>query len=402
MKIRLFKFIKETILYPKVLSNQTLGQSLQFVLDMLALTNNEYWRNEAKALSDFLITRQNQDGGFGIGYNWFGAGKKHKAKSSTAPETEELYSLMEYYAFIDRKDSKTRNAIEKGLEWIKKNAYKIDSCCYGIPYDPSATNDIFILNGVSFAVKCISMAFKIGIKNDQKLLELYHGFTNLCFRELERVPFREGKAWKYFYQKSPFVKQLGKWGEIIENHHIGQQLAAHALGYQVFQDKKSFEIVKSVSDYLLSVTREDGLIPYSINIPVHYVDIWGLASCIVGLIESYKCLRNHTLIDTAEKIVNWLFTYAFHEEYFYPTVYENGTPKEITFFPRSDAWVIHSIAHYILFQNQFQKSNFFRLECLTNVYKKIKSHHFVGKEKFAWNLTKKFLTKFSQLIRREK
>lgn len=385
--MRIKSLLKKYLLNPpQVVSMQTLGQTIMLCSNMFRYTNDDYWKIQGKHVSKLLISYQNRDGGFGIGYDWPGGGKWHKKFSSTSPELEELYAIIDYYLVF--RDEDVRQSIEKGINWIRMHSFKTGDDRFSIPYDPTATRDTFINNGVSFSLKCLAAYNGIN-QLDDDLREVYYGYVNFLEGELERSPDYKGRYWRYFHQRSPEKPQT-EWGDIIENHHMGQQLESHCIGEKYLPCENNRKIVEDIAEYL-DFIQTDGIIRYS-NLSRgcldNHIDIWGYASCIKGFVEASRILERKELINNAEQISSWLIANAWNGEYFNPEMNTDRTVLDNHYYPRTDAWVLASISH-LLCEDIDGKDRI--TEICQKGYNRLNSHSFKGEEKFAWDLKRKII-----------
>lgn len=368
-----------------ILSTQTLCQSLQTCVDLHAVTNESFWKDETKYLSKKLCEYQHLDGGFSNGYTWIGAGKEHKAEYSAAPELECIYALQQYYNLSQAQDETIKNHINKGIQWIKKYCFKIDCEKYAIPYDPYVSKDVFINNAVSFTIKPLSEYIKKCYLDD-KAFEIYKGMILFLKDELEKDKNYNGKFWMYFYQDSADVPATDLKRK-LENHHIGMQLAHHCIAQKNIPIPENIEIIKEVATYLCFIQKENGLIPFLSNVPSNIIDVWGFAPCAIGFIEAYDVLKDEKYLRCAKLVIDWIVEHSWNGDYFIPTLSHRGKAIDDNYYPRSDAWVIHSISHYMSYVGYDE--NLYRI--CKKAYQKIKNSEFRGKENHAWNFRKKIV-----------
>lgn len=380
-----------------ILSSQTLYESLLACIDLYELTKDNLWKEESRNLCRLLCDFQQDDGGFDIGYNFrFGEDiKKAKNKESTTPEAIGLYALFRYSDVF--KDPLPDKNIEKGIKWILGNSYRVSENKYAIPYAPDSVKDVHILNGVSFAIAPLAYYCHRN-PGDTRTKEIYDGMILFLKEELEENENYKGMYLRYFYRKGQHFPK-GKRRDKIDNYHIGQQLRYHIAAQNLCPNENNLEIITQLAKYLYGIQKDDGIIYYT-NLPQFLgsaIHVWGFASCIKGFTEAYKFLGEKEYLDAASKIVRWLLKYSWNGKYFYPVLSDSGEIVDNNFYPRSDAWVIHSIAHYLKIKGLDRKL----YEIGKDDFLKIKDAHFRGKENHALTTKKIIYNKLTYLLKRE-
>lgn len=395
--------LKNELLYfvnkpaPDILSSQTLYELLLGCLEIYRITGEKNWLEESKDLADLITTTQNYDGGFNIGYDFiFGKNmKKKNKKESTTPEVLSLFALKEYFDVTG--DRSVIPAIEKGKEWILNNIVSLGEGEYGVPYAPSTSKEIHITNATSFAAGTLALFTK-----EVSLAPKYIiGMNKYMRNQLEQK--EKGSYWRYFDRySSTFESNPGK--EKIDNYHIAQQLRYHSVSHKFVDSEFSLIIVKEVREYLMDQIDENGWISYIVSDKgeSQKIDLWGYASVLKGLVESTKILesKNQEVKEKVNKIFENIYKYSWNGEHFNPIIFKNGKSYDKRFYPRSDAWVFHSIIKSYDFLSDSNKR--LVLEISGKNYQKIKKSKFRGFENHAVSNRKLVFSKLVSLIRQVK
>ncbi|QHA93678.1 hypothetical protein [Bacillus sp. N1-1] len=373
-----------------ILSSQTLYESLLFCLDMYNLTLEEAWFVEAKVIAKMISENQNPDGGFDIGYNFiFGNNLSKKTmKESTTPEILSLYALVKYQKVTG--DKSFEEAIEKATSWVIEHSYRYKGDFYVIPYAPLTYKEVHITNGVSFTIGAISELIDL----NPQVVEVLDGMINFMHSELEEA--EKGSYWRYFHRESSsYTNNIAK--DKVDNFHIAQQLRYHCVAQCNYPNKKNLEIINRVTTYLLNSIDNEGWIPYVIkgDKMTDKVDIWGYASVLKGLVEASEFIDNKDIMHKVEKIKNNILEFSWNGEYFNPIILKGGKPFDKRFYPRSDAWVIHSLSRYML--KEGFSEDLFKI-CERN-YKLIRSNGFRGKENHTITKRKLFFAKLVSILK---
>jgi len=381
-----------------IYSSQTLYECLFFLIE-----TESY--NDAFVLADLIVDSQLDDGGFDIGYDFlFGKGlTKTYDKEGTTPEILSITALSllvhKCKGFLTKEQFKRyQAAIVKGVNWLLENQLTIETNKSAIPYAPHSFEYVHITNATSFAISAIALSYSLvndGLKND--LQELYGKLNKFMLDELVGTSYT-AKFWPYFYQNgSEFEKQY--INDKVDNYHIAQQLYFHIIADEFLPCSHNKLIINSVSEYLYSCIDDGGFIPYTIRSgkATSKVDVWGYSSVIMALAKASKYLDKPQYMIAALSANNYLFKYCKASDYFLPIV-DNNTrkPFDINFYPRSDAWVIHSVS--VL--NNLSDISQSHIEFCRLVYDKIKSNKFRGLENHTYSLRKKFFVKLLRLVKR--
>lgn len=362
MKNKIIKYINSP--ESNILSSQTMYESLMANIKMYDVLKDLNFKKEAIKIGHKLISYQNEDGGFDIGYNFiFGHNivKKLK-KESTTPELVSLFSLIELSKILDltQKDEIHLNeeiikSCKKTIDWIEKHIVNFD---YGsaIPYAPLTTNNIHITNGVSFTIGALANYISHFEPENSKLKNILLNMNKFMLENLEKS--NSGSYWPYFWQASPYINENPRKSK-IDNFHIGQQLRYHAFSFKKYEDEYNKQIIESVTKYLLNEIEDDGTLSYVIVNGKHSgtINSWGYSSVIKGLIESSDLgySDKKQINEKVSIMVNVLIDRFWSGEHFYPIIEKKSFKKiDSNFYPRSDAWVAHSLS-YVLKYNKLEK-----------------------------------------------
>lgn len=391
IKESIIKYVNKPV--DNILSSQTLYESLLTVLDLYEITSDIYWKNEAKKIVDLIIETQLSDGGFDIGYDFMFGKNLHKSKhkESTTPEVLSIYALYRYgelFGFEDVSDS-----IDIGVKWILDNVIKISDTKFAIPYAPLTYSKVHITNGVSFALSVLAYYLKFN-KDNHEVKKIYNGMVLFMDEELQKNEY--GFYWPYFYLNGT-KSELLLTNDKIDNYHIGQQLKYHCTAYNNFPTKRNLEIIRKVSTYLTNKITDKGLLAYTEKQGKlsDKIDLWGYSSVVKGLVDAYKITGNKELKVKSEKIIDFIITNSWNGTYFYPILNNDGSVFDGNFYPRSDAWVIHSLAHYI--KNTELNSNI--LDIININYKEIAKNDFCGLENHTLTIRKKIFSNVVSIIK---
>lgn len=385
----------------KVFSSQTVYESLLACMDLYELTDGEFWLENCKHLCKLLIGIQQPDGGFDIGYNFrFGENlAKKRQLESTTPEVIGLYALCKYHDLFDTPSVKPN--IERGLAWILRHSYSIDTDRSAIPYAPNTVSDVHIVNCVSFTLPVLAWYYARNGSNNE-IEKIYRGMILFLSGELESGPNQNGKYWRYFYREGRAFPK-GKLKFKVDNYHIGQQLRYHCVAQKLYPLPENAKVIAEVAQYLRDIQRSDGLIFYYYPREVFgsEIHIWGYASCAKGLIEAYHLLNDQSFLEASRKIIQWVIRSSWNGSYFYPILSEDGRVIDRNFYPRSDAWVVHSIAHFMKLAGIDDNLLNICKQSLSNLRKT----NFTGKENHAYTMRNAFSMKligsFRSFLRRD-
>jgi hypothetical protein len=376
IKSKILLLIEKTLLTKVNVKHcsQTIYQTLLGCLRLWDSTNEVKWKERAKHLCNILMSIQRPDGGFDIGYD-FNFGKLHKKGESTSPELISLMALVEYYKRFGGEDVK--KSADRAVYWIKKNAIKISDGKWAIPYAPHSTKEVMVYNGTSFAASALGIYISVFPNPD--LEAIYHGMINYLHDVLSSFPDQPGKFWYYSDQsrKDLTVEQRNK----IDYYHQMQQVEMHSISQICFNSPVQTDLITLATENVTQKQNDVGIIPYyNFNTDIH---LWGYCSCASGLILAGKVTpkKQEEYNLRAIKILEWILTYSWNGNYFYPIVSEKGVVIDKKFYVRSDAWVFNSFA---LAVNEGINIEKFRIICEES-YRKMESVGFSGIENHASN-----------------
>lgn len=385
-----------------IMSSQTLYEALLTTLDMYEASDNmaekEYWQDESFSIATLIKKSQLPNGGFDLGYNFlFGKGlKKTFEKEATTPEVLSIYALYRFReVYGSEKTMFISECIDRGAEWIFSNVIEVDQK-YAIPYAPHTYKKVHITNGVSFAIGVIAYYLKYN-PDDDKIINVFNGMIEFMYDELEST--ENGAYWPYFYQNgSKSEKEL--INDKVDNYHIAQQLKYHCVAYKLFPTSKNLKIIKLVSEYLYSNIDENMFIPYTRNGSKlsTKIDMWGYTSIIKAFTEVSELLNDDKYAKVSGEIVNKVLNHSWNGKYFYPILDKDFNTFDSNFYPRSDAWVLHSLAHYYKKNSQNKKLN----DVILTGYKSISEVNFIGYENHTLSTRKILFIKLLDGIKRSR
>lgn len=365
-----------------MVSSQTLYESLLGCIDLYEATGDDFWADQSGDIARLIVEHQNPDGGFNIGFQFvFGTDVyKSDPNESTAPELLSLYALYKYQEVFG--DQSFNNAIEKAIRWILRFAYQADEGKYAVPYAPYSVSDAHIVNGTSFALPGLAYYCRNN-PQDKKAAGLVRAMVHFLKDELEPSPDGNGMYFRYFHKGSErFCTEAQQ--EKIDNYHIAQQIRYHIAVQELFPCEDNLFIIDNLLPYLLSRQDADsGVIRYCEDDRSYPRDIhsWGFSSCIKGFSSAYRMTGDEQYKQAAHEVLDWLLLYAFNGDYFYPILQEDGSIADDEFYVRSNAWVFHSLAHYLKYV-QFDQMIY---EICRNTYQMIYGCRFKGYDIKVWN-----------------
>jgi hypothetical protein len=388
--------IKNIIFWPKTcpFSSQTGYEFIFGCLSLYKSTGDQEWLDKALYTAEKLIGNQTLDGGFDIGFNFlFGKGllKKH----GNDPTTPELLSAV---ALADiRKNAGNLDFdhnIDAAYKWALRYIYSIDDKKYAIPYAPLTLDTIHINNSNTFAAACIVFCnLNEDSANTQEYLE---GLIRYIYDAIDKNP--ESKmcgSLKYFSQESS-VNMLDPNKLKIDNCHIGHQLHYHCRIEKKAPNLYNRKIIEFFSNYLLSIADSNGVFEYcnSRKYAPRDVQIWGYASVIQGLVSAYEITNNKELLTLASKIKNFILKYSYNGEYFCPVLDVCGNVLESEYYPRTNAWVFHSLAFY--YQHVDRDPEL--LNIISVLSRKLLEKSLKGSERNMWSYRKLYLLRLRNFL----
>ena len=381
----ILKFINKPV--NNVRSSQTLYEVMLTLLNMNQIYKEQNYQKQIKELSKLIVSTQMPDGGFDIGYNFaFGINMTKKSdRESTTPEVLSIYSLIKYYDLY--KDEEVINSIEKGIKWIINNSYKYMEKYWVIPYAPSSYKEVHITNAISFAVSTLSYymyVFKYNI--NPKIREICDGM--LLYMKDELIVSDNKGYWNYFEKK--LIKKDDYYIK-IDNYHIAQQLYYHMSIQKHYKNSDNDEIVKLVSNYLKNKIKENVAVPYIEIKEKKTKDIhtWGYASILLCALEWKNSEYISNVIDFMKKNI-------IGDNHFFPIIKENGEVVDEGYYPRSDAWILHSLSEYLIYNKNDNK-----IKKIIDIGLELQERNkYSGKENHVYTFRKKYFSKCINIIKK--
>lgn len=388
--------MKKTIL--KVISNiffaplqvrycsQTIYQVLIGCIRLYEATGGMTWFRRAEKVSEILVSIQQSDGGFDIGYE-FNFGLLHKKGESTSPELVGLSALVKFYKIS--KSQSVAEAAHKSARWIKNNAVKIDEDKWMIPYAPITTKEIMVYNGTSFAAGALGEY--LSEFPDKELDTIYRGMINYLKSVMSSDHDSKGKFWFYSDQtrKDLSEKAFNK----IDYYHQMQQVEMHCEAQYVSPDNHQEEMVRLASEHVATKQDNKGRIPYlNQESDIH---LWGFCSCASGFLLAGKINedKNDSYRKNAELIYKWIEKYSWNGNYFYPIISHDDVVVDQRFYVRSDAWVFNSFSLAVKEGVEFDRY----LDICEKSYQTMSDVDFSGIENHASNKKKRY---YSSLLKK--
>lgn len=381
----ILKFINKPV--NNVRSSQTLYEVMFTLLNMNEIYKKQQYKTQIKELSDLIVKTQMSDGGFDIGYNFaFGINMtKRSEKESTTPEVLAIYALIKYYDLY--KDDTVINSIEKGIKWILNNSYKYLDKYWVIPYAPNSYKEIHITNAISFSVSTLAYYMYIFKENtNPRIQEICDGM--LLYMRDELIVNNNKGYWNYFEKK--LIKKDDYYIK-IDNYHIAQQLYYHMQIQKYYRNSDNDEIVKLVSNYLKDKIKENVAVPYIETKEKKTKDIhtWGYVAILLCALE----WKNSKYINN---IISFMKENIIGKDHFFPIVKENGEVIDEEYYPRSDAWVLHSFSEYLLYNK-----NDIKIKRIIDIGLELqKKNQYFGKENHVYTRRKKFFSKCVNTIKK--
>ncbi len=370
MKNTILKFVNKPS--ANILSSQTLYESAFYLMNL-----NQRSESKISEVIDKIVDTQLPDGGFDIGYDFqFGPNlSKSNAKEGTSPELLSLTALGMYTDLYGERET-VIHAIKLAVDWVlARIVYVGDGVA--IPYAPDSFRGIHITNATSFCISALAYALAHADESRKvQIEEVIVGMYKFMHSQLV-IKGNEG-YWPYFYQdaKGEEAKLIN---DKIDNYHIAQQLYHHCLAQKKVPNDFNIETINLVSNYLLKLINDEGYLPYTflkdrVSDKVH---MWGFAALIPAFVEIYLITGNVKAKESALKVANYIMKFSALDEHFSPIILNsNKTIFDSNFYPRSDAWVIHSLS-------ELEKLNMYDdniSDLCGKCYAKIQHQNFLGLE----------------------
>ncbi|WP_111672223.1 hypothetical protein [Algoriphagus litoralis] len=358
--------------------SQTIYQVLIGCIRLYEATNKDIWLKRAHRVCIILVSTQQEDGGFDIGYE-FNFGLLHKKGESTSPELVGLSALVRYYKISGNQIA--AEAAHKAANWIKNNAVKVDQNKWMIPYAPRTINQVMVYNGTSFAVGALGEY--LSVFPDVELDVIYHGMVVYLESVMSSDQHGLGKFWFYSDQMRDDLSEeaLNK----IDYYHQMQQVEAHCESQFVKPTDEQRRIIASASIHVSSKQEDDGKIPYlNKRTDIH---LWGYCSCASGFLLAGKVVEdmNEEFRNRARLIYAWIEKYSWNGKYFFPIVSHRNQIVDNSFYVRSDAWVFNSFA--LAVKENIEYDKYYSICELS--YQAMSAADFSGPENHASNRSKR-------------
>lgn len=381
LKDKILEFVNKPV--DGILSSQTLYEALFANINMyLAYNQNEY-KKRCGDIANLIANTQLTDGGFDIGYNFsFGNNMtKKSSKESTTPEIISLFALLKYYE-IFKKEEIVPN-IKKAVNWIKEKIYKNENNLYVIPYAPCSYKQVHITNAISFTVATLGY-YSYLFKDDT--------VKNICYDMLkylksELIIDKNKGYWNYFEKSLMSQKSYIK----IDNYHIAQQLYYHILLDKYLENEDNKEIINLVTNYLKDKLNTNIAVPYIEIGKKKTTDIhsWGYCSLLL-------CALQWNDKNIISNILEYIMKNMIIGDYFAPIIKNTGEIINKQYYPRSDAWVLHSLSEYLLLENSKDENVY---SMVNTGLEKLKQVNYTGLENHVYTFRKKIFSNIVRIIK---
>ncbi|TVL53752.1 hypothetical protein AYI98_00995 [Shewanella algae] len=388
LKNLILKFVNKPS--PGILSSQTLYETFFYLINQKSVS-----KVDVDSVIDKILETQLSDGGFDIGYDFqFGPNmSKTKSREGTSPEVLSLTALGLYCERFEPSES-VLQGLNLAVDWILERIVKTDKGI-AIPYAPDSFKGIHITNATSFCISALAYSLPYVSANKRCEIELVlRGMYTFMHSQL--VVIDEVGYWPYFYQDAN-GEEAKLINAKVDNYHIAQQLYHHCLAQKVFPDEQNDQIIRRVSKYLISNLDDVGYVPYTfygerISDKVH---LWGFSSLISAFVESFIYLGEDIYRKAATDVAGYISKYGIVSDHFAPIILNSD--KSIfdgNFYPRSDAWVIHSLSE--LSKLGVEDENL--IKACENSYSKIVEQCYRGDENHVVTMRMKIFAKLIRLI----
>lgn len=321
--------------------SQTLYQAAIGALRLATFTGDTRWADRARIALDILVSIQQEDGGFDIGYD-FNFGAMHKRGESTAPEQVALIALTQGFAFTSHEHYLL--AAHRAANWIAAHCIDLDNArCY-VPYAPRSTRAVMVYNGTSFASSALGvyLGLTCNIPNRNLLLQQYHRMVTYIDSVMSVEKGIPGRFWYYNDQTRGDLDSDSR--RKVDYYHQMQQVEVHAIAETACPSRLQAAIIRDASDFLVALTSKCGIPPYT-NLSQH-IPTWGLVSVMSGLLfaSEHWPERKEVYYERAQWILDWLLKYAWMGNRFCAVLSPKGEKRMLRYMVRSDAWVFASCA----------------------------------------------------------
>ncbi len=340
LKDRILEFVNKPV--DNILSSQTLYEALFANINMYLAYHEKKHEKRCHDVANLIARTQLADGGFDIGYNFsFGDNMTKKSEQeSTTPEIVSLFALLKYYEIF--KNENIVPNINKAVNWIKEKSYKNEDNLYVIPYAPCSYHQVHITNAISFTVA--ALGYYSYLFNDNTVKPICADMLKYLKSELI---IKDNKGyWNYFEKSLMSQKSYIK----VDNYHIAQQLYYHILLNNYFENKDNQDIIKLVTNYLQDKLEQGIAVPYieigeKVTTDIHS---WGYCSLLL-------CALQWKDKQMTSKILDYIMKNMIVEDHFAPIIKNTGEIINKQYYPRSDAWLLHSLSEYLLLEENKQE-----------------------------------------------
>lgn len=374
----MIRLLKKIIwFYPKlnVQSSQTLYQ-LVFAINYVENDLREINIEIKNKLLQLILEKQNDDGGFNIGFNFlFGTNKlKPYHNSSTTPETLSILAL--YYLLNDHNKEIIFNSFKKHLVWIKKYIVGIHE--QRIAYCPSYSTIPHITNSTSFAFLTTGIFKKLGlISNEPK-------FRVSLEEDLITDKSNRYGYYYYFVQNSQLntnEKQIMK----IDYYHLAQQGWCHLIRFKLLNDKKDLKLSKRIFEFFIVSNVENEILNYckDKNHTPNDIPLWGAMSLVQFSSEFFNLTKDTRALNIIENYTNFVLKFRKSNGQYPAVVSQTGLLVDNSQFMRGDAWICHGFAaaYSVTKDNRF-------LDATEEIMKNLIKENFKGNEPNRWSKRK--------------
>lgn len=389
MKELIIQVLNNTLLKPLNVRYccQTIYEILIGCIRLYEATNNQIWKERAEKVCKILISIQQPDGGFDIGYE-FNFGRIHKKGESTAPELVSLLALTKFYKLFG--GNQVSESARKAAFWIKEKSIKINEIEWAIPYAPITTNEIMVYNGTSFAVGALGVY--LSVFPDAELERIYHGMNKYLYGVMQKEKKTKGKFWYYSDQNRDDLSDIAR--QKIDYYHQMQQVEMHSEAQEVLPNADQKNIILEASKHVAAKQDIEGRISY-LNLKSN-IHLWGFCSCASGFLNTSKIWehKREEYRERAKLVLEWIEKFSWNGEFFYPIISHENKILDKRFYVRSDAWVFNSFA--LAVKEGINSERY--LEICEKSFKKMEKVDFSGPENHASNYSRRTIIKLMTAV----
>ncbi len=388
------RFVQRCCYVPSVrYCSQTLYQSAIGALRLYGHTGESLWAERACRAVDRLLTVQQPDGGFDIGYE-FNFGRVHRKGESTAPELVGLIALA--WAYRELGHRRFADGAHRAADWIRQMAVQIDDRRWCVPYGPYSTREVVVYNGTSFA--CGGLGVYLGIFDPEgrrpMLWTIYRGLVAYLDSVMSRDPVLPGRFWFYNDQAREDLADDAR--RKIDYYHQMQQVEVHALAQRTAPLERQKAIILDAADYVVGLARGRAVVPYT-NLRAD-IPVWGLVSVAAGLLEAMEVTPGeaHAAYEAlVETTVRWVVEHSWNGKFFIPVLHPDGSPLSSRYMVRSDAWVFAGLAAALCHGTSSVST-----DILEACYRRMERRDFSGPESHATDTLCRVQSRMISLLKR--